>query len=351
MPNPTRFPRSLAPRAWLAMALALAAPAAMAQEAGPISLERFGSFHVGGRMVEISGQPIREYMPTTGGQLNRIDPNGAYLVGQMYAQYMIPAQQRGTVPLLLWHGAYLTGVTYETTPDGRPGWDQFFLRRGWATYVSDAVERGRAGWAMVPEIFREPVFLPMQNPWERFRIGDGAGSYARGTTREGGQFPSDAASYGNFMRQVVPRFLSTDEAVKAGYIALLERVGPSVVIAHSQGGAFAWQVAQMRPDLFRALILIEPAGTGVPAEAARLKDVPQLFLYGDYLDVDARWGAIRANARRFVGLVREAGGQVEEVDLPARGIHGNSHMVMMDRNGDVVAQILQDWLVARGLWN
>lgn len=323
-------------------------PSAWAQEVGPVTLERFGSFHVGGRMVEISGQPVREYMPTRGGALNRIDPNGSYTVGAMYAQYMIPAQQRGTAPLMLWHGAYLTGMTYETTPDGREGWDHFFVRRGWATYVTDAVERGRSGWAMTPQIFQEPVFLPLQNPWERFRIGDGPGSFARGTTAPGAQFPTDQESYLNFMREVVPRFLSTDEDVIAAYIALLERVGPSVVIAHSQGGAFAWQVAQRRPDLFRALVLVEPAGTGDMAQAARLKDIPQVFLYGD--NMDARWSGIRENVRRFAAAAREAGGMVDEIDLPSSGLQGNTHMVMMDRNSDQVAQLLQDWLSAHGFW-
>ncbi|WP_426954203.1 alpha/beta fold hydrolase [Muricoccus radiodurans] len=317
---------------------------------GPITLERFGSFHVGGRLVELSGRPVREYLPTVGSAPLRIDPNGVHIVGAMYARFMVPAPQRGTAPLMLWHGAYLTGVTWETTPDGREGWDAFFLRRGWATYVTDAVERGRSGAAMVPEIYAPPLHLPMQNPWERFRIGDGPGSQARGTVLPGNQFPAEPENYLSFMRQVVPRYLDTDEDVLAAYVALLERVGPSVVIAHSQGGAFAWQVAQRRPDLFRALVLVEPAGTGAIAEAARLKDVPQLLVYGDYVDADPRWSVIRTSARRFAAAIREAGGRIEDVDLPSRGIHGNSHMLMMDRNSDVVAGLVQDWLATQGLW-
>ena len=136
----------------------------------------------------------------------------------------------------------------------------------------------------------------------------------------------------------------------AAYVALLERVGPSVVIAHSQGGAFAWQVAQRRPDLFRALVLVEPAGTGTEAEAAALKDIPQLLIYGDYVDADPRWSVIRRNARRFSDAVRAAGGWVDEVDLPSRGIAGNSHMLMMDRNSDQLAELIQAWLAGRGLW-
>jgi pimeloyl-ACP methyl ester carboxylesterase len=335
--------------ALLALALGLGGGTAAAQN-GPLTLESFGSMHVGGRIVELVGQPIREYLPTVGGSPVRIDPNGRYVVGQMYAQYMVPSPQRGAAPLMLWHGAFLTGKTYETTPDGRAGWDNFFVRRGWATYVTDAAERGRSSSAMVPQIWQPPLHVPMHDPWERWRVGAGPGSYARLESRPGMQFPTDEASYLNFMRGTVARFLGTDDDAVASYIALLERVGPSAVIAHSQGGAFAWQVAQRRPDLFRALLLIEPAGTGVPAQAAVLKDIPQLFLYGDFVDVDPRWGTIRNNARRFAEAIRQAGGSVDEVDLPARGIRGNSHMVMMDRNSDEVAQVLQDWLVAKGFW-
>src|SRR5262249_494514 len=65
----------------------------------------------------------------------------------MYVQYFLPQNRKGKLPLLLWHGGGLTGVTYETTPDGRDGWLNYFVRKGWDTYISDAVERGRAGWS------------------------------------------------------------------------------------------------------------------------------------------------------------------------------------------------------------
>ena len=71
-----------------------------------------------------------------------------------------PPTNAAPIPLLLWHGGGLSGVTYETTPDGREGWLNYFLRKGWSVYNSDAVERGRAGWAQYPDIFKgEPVFL------------------------------------------------------------------------------------------------------------------------------------------------------------------------------------------------
>ena len=139
-----------------------------------------GSFHVGGREVELSGKPVKDVVFTPGGVPAKIDLNGKYLVESMYVQYFLPAERRGAVPLLMWHGGGLTGVTYETKPDGGEGWLTWFLKKGWDVYNSDAVERGRAGWAMYPDIFTtEPVFLTMANPWERFRIGPGPGSYAR----------------------------------------------------------------------------------------------------------------------------------------------------------------------------
>ena len=146
--------------------------------AEPIALRDMGSFHVGGRLVEISGKPVKEVTFTPGGVPAKVDPNGTYQVEQMYVQYFLPANEKGAYPLLMWHGGGLTGVTYETTPDGREGWLNYFLRKGWSVYNSDAVERGRAGWAQYPDIFKsEPVFLTTANPFERFRIGDGAGSY------------------------------------------------------------------------------------------------------------------------------------------------------------------------------
>lgn len=307
----------------------------------PVALERWGSFHVGGHLVEISGKPVREVVFSPGGVPAKVDPNGTYMAGAMYAQFMVPANRRGAAPLLMWHGGGLSGVTWETTPDGREGWQHYFLRQGWPVYTSDAVERGRAGWSSFPDIFPgEPVFLPVNNPWERFRIGDGPGSYARGTTMPGSQFPSDRESYLNFVRQNVPRFTTTDDLTLQAYIALLERVGPSVVMVHSQAGLFGWRAAQERPDLVRALVLVEPAVGGDPAKVAALRGVPQVIIYGDFIERDSRWPAIRRGGLAFAAAARAAGASVDVIDLPSRGITGNSHMMMMDRNSDEVAALI-----------
>src|SRR5215207_5861626 len=149
--------------------LALAAIPAVAQSKEPIALRDLGSFHVGGRLIEITGQPIKEVVFTPGGVPAKVDPNGRYQVEQMYVQYFLPQNRKGKLPLLLWHGGGLSGVTYETKPDGGEGWLTYFIRRGWDTYISDAMERGRSGWT--PTFQGEPVTLPLGDPWERFRIG------------------------------------------------------------------------------------------------------------------------------------------------------------------------------------
>jgi pimeloyl-ACP methyl ester carboxylesterase len=227
------------------------------------------------------------------------------------------------------------------------------VRQGWDVYNSDAVERGRAGWAMFPEIFKtEPLFLPKGDPYERFRIGGGAGTWnadpAKRKLLPGNQFPVEG--YDNFMRQVVPRWTSTDEATIAAYTALVDKVCPCVILFHSQAGQFGFKVAQARPDKVKALVALEPAGAGDPKQAGRLKAIPTLFVYGDYIAQDARWPQIRKNGVAFGEAIAQAGGAVDVVDLPQAGIRGNSHLVMMDRNNLEVAALIQRWLEKQGLY-
>jgi hypothetical protein len=353
MPHPFAHARARF-TTFLATLLSAAALAGCAsQNNGQIVLKDMGSFHVGGREFVVSGKPVKEVMFTVGGAPAKVDPNGVYQVEQMYVQYFIPANQRGSLPLLMWHGGGLTGVTYESTPDGRPGWMNYFLRQGWAVYNSDAVERGRSGWAMYPDVFAgEPIFLTKENPFERFRIGAGPGSYNKDVSKmkplPGSQFPLEG--YDNFTKQGVPRWTTTDDAIIRGYVALVDKVCPCVVLAHSQGGPFAQKVAQLRPDKVKALVLAEPAGPGDAATAANLKNTPILAVFGDFIEQDSRWPTIRGNDVRFFEQVKAAGGSAEVIDLPKIGIRGNSHMMMMDKNNQQIAEIIQNWLKAKGFY-
>src|SRR3954447_3981688 len=192
-----------------ASAVSLTAASAAEQE---IVLRGMGSFHVGGRVVEIGGKPVREIVRQPGGPLTKLDPNGQYMVEQMYVQYFLPKERKGKLALLMWHGGGLTGVTYESTPDGREGWLNMFVRKGWDTYVSDAVERGRAGFAP-PDVWpSEPTFLTHQDADEPCRIGDGGGSRTAALHNRriirASQFAAEA--YDSYMKKQVQRWLPTE---------------------------------------------------------------------------------------------------------------------------------------------
>ncbi len=334
----------------LAVLATLGVTGCATQQSG-LAIKDMGSFHVGGREVELKGLPVKEVVFAAGGVPAKIDPNGVYQVEQMYVQYFVPSNEKGRLPLLMWHGGGLSGVTYETKPDGGEGWVNYFIKQGWTVYNSDAAERGRSGWAMYPEVTKtSPVFLTKENPFERFRIGAGAGSYNKDVSKmkplPGNQFPLEG--YDNFTKQGVPRWTSTDAPTIAAYTALVDKVCPCIVLAHSQGGPFAYQVAQARPDKVKALVLVEPAGIGDAKNPAALKDTPSVSIYGDFIEGDARWPTIRANNLKFHDAIRAAGGKPEVINLPAIGIKGNSHMMMMDKNSGDIAAVIQKWLEGKG---
>lgn len=315
--------------------------------AAPIALKEMGSFHIGGRDVEIKNKKLPKIELTPGVPSN-LDPNGTYAVEQMYVQYFIPATQHGKYPLLLWHGAWLTGATYETTPDGREGWLNYFVKHGWPTYLSDAVERGRSGWAPFPDVFKgDPIWLTKENTFTRFRLGK---KYDPDPSKRellpGNQFPVEA--YDQFLKQGVPRWTTNNAATIAAYIQLVDKVCPCVILVHSQSGLFGAKVAEARPDKVKALIMAEPANGGT--EPAKLKNVPILAVYGDYIEQDPRWSQIKEVVSHYYDAVRAGGGTVDVVDLPKAGIHGNSHMMMMDKNSDQVAGVIQKWLADHSLY-
>lgn len=329
----------------------IAVPAFAADE--PLMLRGMGSFHVGGRIAEVSGKEVREIVRVPGGPKSKLDPNGQFEVEQMYAQYFLPQNPKGKYPLMMWHGGGLTGVTFESTPDGREGWLNMFLRKGWDTYVSDAVERGRAGFAS-PDVWQgEPIFLNYQDPYERFRIGQGDGSWnadpAKRRPIPGTQFPVEA--YDNYMKQTVPRWLSTDDAIIKGYLALIDKICPCVLIAHSQGGMFGFKVAELRPDKFKAIVAVESASAGDVKKAAALKDVPTLMVFGDHVEEHPRWAAYKKSDLEYAAAIRAGGGTADVVALPEIGIKGNSHMMMQEKNNAEIADVIQKWLVSKGMVN
>jgi pimeloyl-ACP methyl ester carboxylesterase len=318
----------------------------------PLRIRDISSFHVGGRIAELSGLPEREIVFSPGAPPVRINPNGQFQVEQMYAQVVRLQNPRSRYPIILAHGGGLTGVTYETTPDGRPGWQMFFLRAGHDVVVTDAVERGRSGWARFPEIFAgEPVFRTMGEGWGLFRVGPQDGWNSDPAARRAfpdSRFP--VAAWNQFMAQGVPRWATTDRQIQAGYDALVQRICPCVMLVHSQGGNFGFTAALNAPDKVRAVIAVEPSGAPpATAEAARVRGIPHLVVWGDHFDGSPFWQNVRRNVERWQGQVREAGGVADTLDMPAEGVRGNSHMIMMDTNSDDVARRINAWMERRGL--
>jgi pimeloyl-ACP methyl ester carboxylesterase len=335
-----------------AIAIALAAIMAATPAAADYLVREVGSFHIGGHTETLSGLPSKEIVFSPGAPPIKVDPNGEFEVGQMYVQFVKLANPRSKLPLLLWHGGGLSGVTWETKPDGRPGWQQFFLNAGYDVYVSDAVERGRASWARYPEIFKsEPFFRPKKEAWELFRIGP---SYEVGGKREafeGEQFPIEA--FDQFAKQGIPRWATNDAATQDAYDALVQKVCPCIIIVHSQGGNFGLTAALHAPDKVKALIALEPSGAPDPTkvDAAAVKGVPHLIVWGDFLDRVPVWSKLVVNPKKWAEAITAAGGKVDTFELPKMGIKGNTHMMMMDRNSDDIARLVNDWIEKQGLAN
>lgn len=321
----------------------------------PLMVDEIGSFHVGGHMVRLEGLPLRERVSTPGGPVHHIDPNGEIIVGQMYVQFVRLAAPKATAPLLMWHGGGMTGANWETTPDGRPGWQMFFLRAGFDTYVSDAVERGRASFAPFPQVYAgAPYFRTAMEAWEdTFRFGPKGSWNADPALRRpfpGVRFPIDA--FEAFLAQCVPRWGCNDVLTQAAYDELVARLDPGVIIlTHSQGGNFGLTTASNMPGRIKAVISLEPSGAPDPtvADAGRLKQVPHLFIWGDNWADNPFWVKSRPASERWRDALMAAGSDVTWIDLPARGITGNSHALMCDDNSDAIAGLVLDWMAARGL--
>ena len=315
-------------------------------------VKEVGSFHVGGRTATLSGMPTREVAFTPGSPALKVDPNGEFEVEQMYVQFVRLAQPKAKIPILFWHGGGLTGATWETKPDGKPGWQQWFLNAGYDVYVSDAVERGRASWARYPEIFKsEPMFRTKKEAWELFRIGPSYEVSGQRATFEGQQFPVEA--FDQFMKQGVPRWVTNDAPTQAAYDALVQKVCPCIVVVHSQGGNFGFTAALNAPDKIKALVAIEPSGAPdlAKVDVSKLKNVPHLIVWGDFHDKNAFWQRLVIVPNRYRDALVAAGVKADVFALPAMGIKGNTHMMMMDRNSDEIAGLISEWLGKQGLLN
>src|ERR671937_2556782 len=108
----------------------------------PLVIEDQGSFFIGGV------PKVTEYatLPAPNNPNQTLTPN-QIMIGQMYVQFQIPAQKaRGVPPVIMVYGSTHTGACLESTPDGREGWEPYFVRHGISTYVVDQAGRGGSGF-------------------------------------------------------------------------------------------------------------------------------------------------------------------------------------------------------------
>ncbi|MFY3455856.1 alpha/beta fold hydrolase [Achromobacter xylosoxidans] len=309
----------------------------------PVLLKSLRSHFLGGREAVASGLPVLRRQVVGNGAARAIDMNGSYCAGQLYVQEYRLAEPRHPHPVLLWHGGGMSGAQWESTPDGRQGWLWRLLQSGYDVFVADAPERGRASWAMYPQIYdAAPIFRSKEEAWHLFRIGPANGYAPRGQPRRahpGQQFPADA--FDTFAKQFVPRWLAHDAMALDAYRELLDLAGPCIVIGHSQGGGYATQLARECPGPIRAVVAVEPTGTPERVDGSL---PPQLLVWGDHFDHHDTWQRYRAQTDAYWDALRRAGRRADVLDLPAAGIAGNSHFCMLDRNSDRIAELVVDWL-------
>lgn len=307
-----------------------------------IVLKDFGSFFTGGGNFTLTDKSLYEASFVKGGPVRSVDPNGDFETGQMYVQYYKLAEPTCRYPVLLWHGGGVTGACWGSTPDGRAGWDKLFLQNGYDIYVSDAVERGRAGWSRYPDIYEtEPVFRSKQEAWINFRIGEQYSSVAsERVPLVATQFPYEY--FDMFMKQSVPRWTSNNAAIMAAYEEYIQRVGECILVVHSQAGEFAGYIAQKYPQYIKALVMLEASAVSSVYNSSA--DVPTLYIWGDNIRAGSLWEKYRANVYEFFRRQQADGKQVKWLDLPAHGICGNSHFLMLDKNSEAILALTVQWL-------
>jgi len=307
-----------------------------------LRIAQVGSFHVGGRQVQVEGREERTIAFTRSTSFP-YNPNGLYHVEQAYVQYFIPEQRVSTLPIVLLHGGGFSGAMWETTPDGRPGWLQVLLSLGFAVYVVDNVERGRAGWCALPGVWAgDPIIRSAQEAWSLFRFGRGQ-DFSNRTPFRGQRFPTDHLN--TFIMGHTPRWLTTGYAAVSTFEAVLQRIGPCCVVAHSQGGEVAFRAAARQPTLVSYLVALEPSGFS--DEPAAFINRSVLVITGDHMDATPLWISLTEKTKAFVAALSEAGASATLWSLPKMGIKGNSHMLMMDDNNAEIAEMLSRWILER----
>jgi hypothetical protein len=329
---------------------------------GALQIKEQGSFAAGGTMTSAPGTFNPRKPMTPDGQ--------TYHGDHAYAFYQIPVNAR-KLPIVMWHGAGQFSKTWETTADGREGFQNIFLRRRFGVVLIDQPRRGNAGRSMVEATIKR---TPDEQLWfNQFRIGLWPSYF------EGVQFAQDAQTRDQFFRSMTPNIGPFDmEVVSDGVSAVFDKLGPGILFTHSQGGGPGWLTA-IKNNKVKAIVAFEPGssfvfpegevpapipsafdtvqGAAVPmSQFVVLTRIPILVLYGDNIptqvvDLPAQdsWRARLTMARHWRDTVNKHGGNVTLVHLPQIGIKGNTHFPMSDLNNVQIADLVSKFLAEKGL--
>ena len=383
---------------------------------GPLFLREYGSFFIPGNLAPCPTPPP----PATNSNMCSGTTNpGLHMINQMYVQFMKPLHEEGkrdsqirTVheyPIGIVHGCCLSTKSWQTTPDGRMGWDEYFVRQGFDTYMIDQVGRARSGFDAVPYNSVRYGLTPCvpsgdvdcpQNPsiliasdqfaWNVFRWGVTTCTTSpcsdTDTPHPNIRFPMNTVGVGEnsnlqFYNMVIPDLNATlsgapSPADPAGFYntpaqmaELARELDGAILMGHSESSSFPTRAA-LQPASgcypyttdeackVKAIIQLETGcfGNLTSDEINTLAHIPILIEYGDF----AATAQPAAPCPTMIQQITAAGGDIKFAWLPALTpnslfsgspgpITGNEHMVMLDDNNLEIAQLIIDWLSSRGL--
>lgn len=279
---------------------------------------------------------------------------GSFYINEALVHYIRPHPEneranRAGVSVVMIPGLNLSSYIYLTTPDGRPGWAQKFADDGFDVYViNDPDFDFSRGFSVAPFTNVPTVGRPPANPnatqgwqqdiWRRWGFGSSQGNPYPDTRFPTAHFAAFAANY--------PYLRNAGASYSGAIIALLDRIGPSLLMAHSAGGPQAVSAAKARPNLVPALILIEPTSPPVAADFPTLAGMSMIGVYGDYI-ASRNQGNRKLATEAAAALFVLNGGRGEVISLPKElDIFGNTHLMMQDNNSAFIADLILDWLDA-----
>lgn len=344
-----------------ALAIASVALAQTASKPEPLVIQDQGSFAVGGTVLKTEGA-YNNNAPTAAGQSLHGD--------HAYVFYQVP-QDPKPLPIVMLHGAFQSGRSWETTPDGREGFQSIFLRKGFSTYIVDQPRRGRAGNSTVAATIEPTPYDQLF--FDQFRLGKWPDYF------ENVQFDRSPAALDQFFRSVTPNTGPFDaNVISDAMSALFAKTGPSILFTHSQAGGPGWLTAIKNPNV-KGIVAIEPGsgfifpegevpadmpsaagtlkGEAVPvADFEKLTKLPIVIYYGDNFPVEPttergqdNWRVRLAMAKLWVDTVNKHGGDATLVHLPDIGIKGGTHFLMSDLNNVEIADVVSKFLTDKKL--